>query len=77
MTPLSSLLTGALFLGQGINKTRRFLLDWMSFLYRYVPVGLLERVPQRMNERAPAIIGRNDLETLMASSDAADWIRIR
>ena len=61
---------------QGINNTRRFLLEWMSFLHRYVPVGLLERVPQRMNQRAPAIIGRDDLETLMASPEAADWVRI-
>ena len=61
---------------QGVNNTRKFLLEWMSFLHRYVPVGLLERVPQRMNERAPAIIGRDDLETLMASTDAGDWVRI-
>ena len=59
-----------------MNNTRKFLLEWMSFLHRYVPVGLLERVPQRMNERAPAIIGRDDLETLMASTDAGDWVRI-
>jgi len=49
----------------------------MSFTHRYVPVGLLERVPQRMNERTPEIIGRNDLETLMASPIVDDWIKIR
>ena len=27
---------------QGINHTRRFLLEWLSFLHRYVPVGVIE-----------------------------------
>lgn len=44
---------------------------------RYVPVGLLERLPQRINERPPYYLGRDYLETLMASQKAADWIRIR
>lgn len=44
---------------------------------RYVPVGLLERLPQRINERPPYYLGRDYLETLMASQQAADWIRIR
>ncbi|XP_047565160.1 tRNA-dihydrouridine(47) synthase [NAD(P)(+)]-like [Lutra lutra] len=61
---------------QGVEKTRRFLLEWLSFLCRYVPVGLLERLPQRINERPPYYLGRNYLETLMASQKAADWIRI-
>lgn len=39
---------------QGVNITRRFLLEWLSFLYRYVPVGLLEVLPQQMNHRPPA-----------------------
>lgn len=38
---------------KGVNTTRRFLLEWLSFLYRYVPVGLLETVPQDMNLRPP------------------------
>jgi hypothetical protein len=38
---------------KGVNSTRRFLLEWLSFLHRYVPVGLLEVVPQAMNERPP------------------------
>lgn len=83
---------------QGVEKTRRFLLEWLSFLCRwvapgggrpgleapldlrpcrYVPVGLLERLPQRVNERPPCYLGRDYLETLMASQQAADWIRIR
>lgn len=61
---------------QGVEKTRRFLLEWLSFLCRYVPVGLLERLPQRINERPPYYLGRDHLETLMASQRAADWIRI-
>ncbi|KAI5931315.1 tRNA-dihydrouridine(47) synthase [NAD(P)(+)]-like [Manis javanica] len=61
---------------QGVEKTRRFLLEWLSFLCRYVPVGLLERLPQRINERPPCYLGRDYLETLMASQTATDWIRI-
>ncbi|CAG4968604.1 unnamed protein product [Colias eurytheme] len=61
---------------QGVENTRRFLLEWLSFLYRYVPVGLLERPPQKINERPPSYFGRNDLETLMASGNCSDWIKI-
>lgn len=62
---------------QGVNNCRRFLLEWLSFLHRYVPVGLLEVVPQQMNQRPPLYMcGRNDLETLMMSPHAPDWIRI-
>uniref|UniRef100_S4PN14 tRNA-dihydrouridine(47) synthase [NAD(P)(+)] n=1 Tax=Pararge aegeria TaxID=116150 RepID=S4PN14_9NEOP len=61
---------------QGVENTRRFLLEWLSFLYRYIPVGLLERPPQKINERPPTYFGRNDLETLMASGNCADWIKI-
>jgi tRNA-dihydrouridine synthase 3 len=60
----------------GVNKTRRFLLEWLSFLHRYIPVGLLEVLPQRMNDRPPMYYGRDDLETLMASPNCEDWIRI-
>ena len=61
----------------GVNKTRRFLLEWISFLYRYVPVGLLEVLPQQMNQRPPIhMYGRSDLETLMMSKNAADWIKL-
>ncbi len=38
---------------QGVNNTRRFLLEWLSFLHRYVPVGILEVLPQQMNQRPP------------------------
>lgn len=60
----------------GIARTRRFLLEWLSFLHRYTPAGLLEVLPQRINDRPPLFVGRNDLETLMASPCSTDWIRI-
>mmetsp|Transcript_21392 Transcript_21392/g.50927 ORF Transcript_21392/g.50927 Transcript_21392/m.50927 type:complete len:701 (-) Transcript_21392:22-2124(-) len=62
---------------QGINNTRRFLLEWLSFLYRYVPVGLLEVLPQKMNQRPPLYMqGRSDLETLFLSPHSSDWVKI-
>ena len=61
---------------KGVETTRRFLLEWLSFLHRYVPHGILERPPQRMNERIPRFVGRNELETLLASPSCADWVRI-
>ncbi|KAG7351078.1 tRNA-dihydrouridine synthase B [Nitzschia inconspicua] len=62
---------------QGVNNTRRFLLEWLSFLHRYVPVGLLEVLPQKMNQRPPPhMMGRNDLETLFMSPLCSDWIKI-
>ncbi|KAK9049326.1 hypothetical protein SSX86_031706 [Deinandra increscens subsp. villosa] len=61
---------------KGVETTRHFLLEWLSYTYRYVPVGLLEILPQRLNSRPPAYFGRDDLETLMASESAADWIKI-
>uniref|UniRef100_A0A3B3YIF0 tRNA-dihydrouridine(47) synthase [NAD(P)(+)] n=1 Tax=Poecilia mexicana TaxID=48701 RepID=A0A3B3YIF0_9TELE len=61
---------------RGVEKTRNFLLEWLSFMCRYIPVGLLERVPQKINERPPYYMGRNYLESLMASQNVDDWIRI-
>ena len=62
---------------RGVNTTRRFLLEWLSFLYRYVPVGLLEVTPQYINERTSSnFVGRDDLETLMASNLPQDWVKI-
>ncbi|KAI5087107.1 tRNA-dihydrouridine(47) synthase [NAD(P)(+)]-like, partial [Silurus meridionalis] len=46
-----------------------------SFTCRYIPVGLLERV-QKINERPPFYLGRDYLETLMASQHVDDWVRI-
>ncbi|XP_068646703.1 tRNA-dihydrouridine(47) synthase [NAD(P)(+)]-like isoform X2 [Aristolochia californica] len=61
---------------KGVETTRHFLLEWLSYTFRYVPVGLLDIIPQRLNWRPPSFYGRDDLETLMASDSAADWIRI-
>lgn len=61
---------------KGVETTRHFLLEWLSYTYRYIPVGLLDVIPQQLNWRPPSYFGRDDLETLMASDSAADWIRI-
>ncbi len=45
-------------------------------MHRYVPVELLEVVPQKLHWRAPAYVGRSQLESLLASDAAVDWIRI-
>jgi tRNA-dihydrouridine synthase 3 len=61
---------------RGVEATRKYLLEWLSFLHRYVPVGLLEVLPQTLGMRPPAYYGRSDLETLLASSKVDDWIKI-
>ncbi|KAF5384202.1 hypothetical protein D9615_003375 [Tricholomella constricta] len=60
----------------GVNTTRRYLCEALSFQYRYVPIGLLERLPGRINDRAPVFRGRDELETLLASPDSKDWVKI-
>ncbi|OCF55065.1 tRNA-dihydrouridine(47) synthase [NAD(P)(+)] [Kwoniella mangroviensis CBS 10435] len=61
---------------QGINTTRRFLCEALSFQCRYVPLGILERLPAKLNERPPAYRGRNELETLLSSPFSNDWVKI-
>jgi tRNA-dihydrouridine synthase 3 len=61
----------------GLGTTRRFLLEWLSFAHRYVPIGLLEHLPPNIQDRAPAFKGRDDLETLLSSENYKDWIKIR
>lgn len=63
---------------KGVETTRRFLLEWLSFLYRYVPLGLVERPDfiVRMCHRAPFFRGRDELETLLGSHQCADWVKI-
>lgn len=52
--------------------------EWLSFLHRYVPVGLMERpdLSTKINLRPPGYYGRNELETLMSSHDHVDWLKI-
>ena len=76
-----------------MNTTRRYLCEALSFQYRYVPIGLLEVLPGRLNDRPPAFRGRDELgkpseyhslgnthalrtETLLASGDSRDWVKI-
>mmetsp|Transcript_21478 Transcript_21478/g.47653 ORF Transcript_21478/g.47653 Transcript_21478/m.47653 type:complete len:656 (+) Transcript_21478:40-2007(+) len=61
---------------RGVETTRRFLLEWLSFACRYVPIGLLEVMPPMINWRPRQYVGRNDLETKLASQSAKDWIDI-
>jgi tRNA-dihydrouridine synthase 3 len=61
---------------QGVESTRKFLLEWLSFTHRYIPSGLLEVLPQKSNWRPTAFVGRSDLETLLGSPDPDDWVRI-
>ena len=61
----------------GVGTTRRFLLEWLSFACRYVPIGLLEVLPPNIQDRPPRFRGRDDLETLLSSDNYKDWIKIR
>ena len=62
---------------RGVETTRRFMLEWMSYTHRYVPVGLLESgVAQAMHLRPAPYRGRNDLESLLASDETEDWMRV-
>lgn len=60
----------------GVGQTRRFLLEWLSFACRYVPVGLLEVLPPEINDRPPRYKGRDELETLLASDNYLDWMKV-
>ena len=60
----------------GVGLTRRFLLEWLSFAHRYVPIGILAHLPPSLQDRPPAYRGRNELETLLASDNYLDWIKI-
>ncbi len=69
---------------RGVETTRRFLLEWLSYTHRYVPLGLLAdgRWPpglegcHLMGMRCPPLAGRSELETLLASPAPGDWVRI-
>ncbi|CAD5228781.1 unnamed protein product [Bursaphelenchus xylophilus] len=60
----------------GVQTTRRFLLEWLSFQHRYVPAGILEYLPAKINQKPPPYFGRSDLETLLASRASSDWLKI-
>lgn len=60
----------------GVNLSRRYLCEFMSFFHRYIPYGILERYPIKLNERPQNWKGRNELETLLGSNDYKDWIKI-
>jgi len=61
---------------RGVENTRRFLLEWLSFSCRYVPIGLLEVMPPKINWRPRPYVGRSDLETKLGSPNSADWVDI-
>jgi tRNA-dihydrouridine synthase 3 len=62
---------------RGVDTTRRYLLEWISFAHRYVPVGIIQPgFEQAMDSRPPFFCGRSDLETLLASPSARDWEKI-
>ncbi|KAK0553087.1 tRNA-dihydrouridine synthase 3 [Tilletia horrida] len=61
---------------QGVNTARRYFCEALSFTHRYVPAGILEHLPPRLNDRPPVFRGRDELETLLASSNSADWVKI-
>jgi hypothetical protein len=44
--------------------------------HRYIPVGLLEVLPQSMSWRPPAYSTRSSLEGLLSSEAASDWVRL-
>jgi tRNA-dihydrouridine synthase 3 len=60
----------------GLERTRRFMLEWLSFTCRYVPLGIMDAayVPQTINDRPPRFRGRDDRETLLGSFHVKDWI---
>ncbi|CUM66221.1 uncharacterized protein PRCAT00003881001 [Priceomyces carsonii] len=60
----------------GVGLARRFMCEFLSFTHRYIPIGILERLPPSINQRPPKWRGRNDLETLLGSGDYKDWIKI-
>ncbi|CAI5756618.1 unnamed protein product [Candida verbasci] len=60
----------------GVNLSRRFMCEFISFTHRYIPIGIMERLPPKLNERPPKWIGRNEMETLLGSGDYKDWIKI-
>lgn len=64
---------------RAVEKIRRGILEHLSFLHRYVPPPLWARHhegAQNMNTRPTVTEGRDELETLMLSPSASDWVEI-
>ncbi|KAM7352806.1 dihydrouridine synthase 3 [Cochliomyia hominivorax] len=61
---------------KGVENTRRFLLEWQSFLYRYIPYELMLQPPQKINQRPQTFRGRDEMETLMSSPNSQDWVKL-
>lgn len=61
---------------KGVESTRRFLLEWQSFLYRYIPEELQQSPPQKINSRPQKYRGRDEMETLMSSGNSSDWVKL-
>lgn len=60
----------------GVAQSRRFFCEFMSFFHRYIPVGICEKYPVQLNDRPPNWKGRDQIETMLASPDASDWIKL-
>ncbi|XP_042335875.1 tRNA-dihydrouridine(47) synthase [NAD(P)(+)]-like isoform X2 [Sceloporus undulatus] len=60
----------------GVEKTRHYMLNWLPFLCRYIPVGLLEHLPPKMSDQHPGVLYGDYLENLMSSEMIKDWVKI-
>ncbi|EPY51923.1 tRNA dihydrouridine synthase Dus3 [Schizosaccharomyces cryophilus OY26] len=61
---------------QGINTTRRFFLEFMSFFHRYTPIALYEVARPRLNQRPPLYNARDEMEGMLASTNVNDWVKL-
>ena len=61
----------------GVESSIREAREMLSVFYSYIPIGLLEVLPPSIQDRPPRYKGRDELETLMASDNYLDWIKIR
>lgn len=52
---------------RGVATTRRFLLELLSFMHRYIPPPFLELQPQLIHWRPNPFKGRSDLEVKLSS----------
>ncbi|KAF1354446.1 FMN-linked oxidoreductase [Lizonia empirigonia] len=64
------------YLDKSATERLTYIEKFANFAHRYVPVGLLEHLPPNIQDRPPRFKGRDDLETLMASENYKDWIKL-